>query len=134
MTGTASIEFSTWPEANQLVSSPPAHLVAALLQVQQQHFLVGQLHPATTRRWWCCHQTAAKSKRLLSSLHRAEPTLMSSSCPYKTLRKSLISLQPLLYSSGTSKLRFNKAVTELEEKNHLIDNAAVQPLHKPISP
>lgn len=93
-------------------SCSPRHPAAALPQVQQ-HLLEGQPHLARKR---VMVTNQFHSNTLLSSLQRAELTLMSLSYPHGTLRNSLASLQPLLYGSGTSELMFHKVETKPEGK------------------
>lgn len=110
-----SFTHHSWSEANQAATAPPGTL--------QQHCLTCRSSSICYRDnpiWPGQDGNGDKpqfhSNTLLSSLQRAELTLMSLSCLHRTLRKSLASLQSLFYRSGTSELMFHKAATKLEGK------------------
>lgn len=106
--------------------SPPCGSPASQMH---QHLLGGQPYLTRKKEVVVVVLNHSKIQKLLLISTTAELTHTSSSCAHRTLRKSLVSLWPLLYSSGISELVFNKAATNVEE-NRLIDNSAVQLPHK----
>lgn len=105
--------------------SPPCGTTASQ---GQQHLLRGQSY-LIRRKEVVVELNHSKIQKLPLISTKAELTHMSSSCAQRTLRETLVRLQPLLYSSGISKLAFNKTARKVEE-NRLTDSSSVQLLHK----